>query len=324
MAHRTTPKATPLPWEMAKSFQLQVVKSCCDWAFSDISQPDSAMTRTVGIYSITMSPVLNVVLFGIDELGHKFHFQAILKLYDRRFGERLRMCLGEHVPHTAERELAFQSFVRRGMMDRFLRRREEVPEGEETQRPRGKKLEGSINLLDSPDTAQYFEVKGVILERVPGYPLNELPTSPLAPSNMVLWPGIVQAAVDAVHEVDSRGVLNNNCAPYNIVVNCRSHTPFIVYFASCDFKELLIQRWKDTGRMDDDDDPEIEYWEEVVTANNEGAIGAAMTARLRRMKGLELKIRYPNSQKILEDTKKSKGIESTKDRTGSSGWKIMY
>jgi hypothetical protein len=342
-----------------------------------------------------MSPVLNVVLFGFDDSGRRFHFQAILKLYDRRFGELLRRYRGEHVPHTAERELAFQAFVRRGMMDRFLRRGEEDLEAEDGQKQGGRleNIEGPISpqydpspqseyidlepsaefeaavwreceknfnceteayerlkdlqgksmprmyahvrlllpipnvpqdLLDSPDTARYFEVKGVILERVRGYPLYELPTSPRAPSDMELWSGIVQAAVDAVHEIDSRGVLNNNCSPYNIVVDSSSHTPFIIDFASCWFKEQLIQQWRDSGRMDDDDDPDIEYWEEVVTVNNEGAIGAVMTARLRQMKGLELNIRYPNSEKILEDMKRRKGIKSIKDRAGTSGWKRLY
>lgn len=384
-----TPTVTPLPWEKAKSFKLQVLRSCCDWPFSGGSQPDSVLT--VGIYSVTMSPVLNVVLFGFDDSGRRFHFQAVLKLYDRRFGERLRRYRGEHVPHTAERELAFQSFVRRGMMARFLRQGAEDPEVGDEQRqgaktpedlvsaqlplsPRNKdskpnaEFEAAVweeceknfncetqayerlkdlqgksmprmyahvrlllpipnvpqDLLDSPDTARYFEVKGVILERVPGYPLYDLPTSHLAPSNMELWAGIVQAAVEAVHEIDSRGVLNNNCSPYNIVVNCNSHTPFIIDFASCWFKEQMIQQWKENGRMDDDDDPDIEYWEEVVTANNEGAIGEVMTARLRQMKGLELNIRYPNSEKILEDMKRSKGIESIKDRAGTSGWKKLY
>ncbi|EAQ83994.1 hypothetical protein CHGG_10398 [Chaetomium globosum CBS 148.51] len=333
-----------------------------------------------------MSPVLNVVLFGSDDSGHKFHLQAVLKLYDRRFGERLRRYRGEHVPHTMERELAFQSFVRRGMMNRFLGRQEEDFEAEDGQNQRGKfektekpislqydlepdaefeaavweecernfncetqayerlkDLQGKLiprmyahvrllspipnvphDLLDSSDTARYFEVKGVILQRVAGYPLYDLPTSPQAPSDMGLWPDIVQAAVDAVHMIDRRGVLNTNCAPYNIVVDSHSHTPFIIDFASCRFKERLIQQWRDNGRMGDDDDPEIEYWEEVVTVNNEGAIGVAMAARLRQMKGLELSIRYPNSQKILEDMKRSKGIESAKDRAGTSGWKILY
>ncbi|KAH6622810.1 hypothetical protein F5144DRAFT_495948 [Chaetomium tenue] len=342
-----------------------------------------------------MSPVLNIVLFGSDDSGHKFHFQAVLKLYDRRFGERLRRYRGEHVPHTVERELAFQSFVRRGMMDRFLGGKEEGLEAEggqnqggkldETGKPislqddlpphnecidlepnaefeaavweecernfncetqayeRLKDLQGKLiprmyahvrlvspipnvphDLLNSSDTAQYFEVKGVILQRVAGYPLYELPTSPQAPSDMGLWPDIVQAAVDAVHTIDRRGVLNNNCAPYNIVVDSRSHTPFIIDFASCWFKERLIRQWRDNGVMGDDDDPDIEYWEKVVTVNNEGAIGAVMAARLRQMKGLELNFRYPNSQKILEDMKRSKGIESTKDRAGTGGWKILY
>ncbi|KAK4032092.1 hypothetical protein C8A01DRAFT_41469 [Parachaetomium inaequale] len=86
---------------------------------------------TVGIYSVTMSPVLNVVLFGTAESGAPFHFQAVLKLYDRRFGTSLQRHRYQHVPHTAEREADFQAFVRQGRMDYFLKKQEEEEEEED-------------------------------------------------------------------------------------------------------------------------------------------------------------------------------------------------
>lgn len=59
-------------------------------------------------------------------LNRKSHVQAILKLYDRRFGtSRRRDLQGRHVPHTPAREAAFRKFVREGKMAGFLRRLEE-------------------------------------------------------------------------------------------------------------------------------------------------------------------------------------------------------
>ncbi|AEO61935.1 hypothetical protein MYCTH_2121696 [Thermothelomyces thermophilus ATCC 42464] len=298
---------------------------------------------TLIIHGVTISPVLNVVLFGTTELGTPFHFQAILKLYDHRFGEHLRMRHWKHVPHTAAREADFQSYVRQGKMGRFLHRKEEdsydndiedADDGDgdcersfksETEAyERLKDLQGKLiprmfahvrlvmpfpdtprDLLESPETARFLEVKGVIVDFIRGYPLSQRHTDHRAPQNVEDWQDIVQAAVDAVHEIDSRGVLNRDCSPRNMVVDFRTQTPFIIDFAN-------------------HDDSEIEYWEEVVTTNNEGAIGAVMTQKLRRLKGLELAIQYANSEKILEEMKRRKGVKSSKDRTDSSGWKILH
>ncbi|KAL2179848.1 uncharacterized protein P884DRAFT_283048 [Thermothelomyces heterothallicus CBS 202.75] len=291
---------------------------------------------TLIIHSVNMSPLLNVVLFGTTELGTPFHFQAILKLYDRRFDEHLRMRHWKHVPHTAAREADFLSCVRQGKMGRFLHRKEEdsydndiedADDGDgdcersvkcETEAyERLKNLQGKLitrmfahvrlvmpfsdtprDLLESPETTRFFEVKGVIVDFTCGYPLSQLLTDHRAPQNVEDWQDILQAAVDAVHEIDSRGVLNTDCSPRNVVVDFRTRTPFIVAV------DWILGRSRET-------------------TNNEGAIGAVMAQKLRRMKGLDLAIQYSNSERILEETKRRKGVKSSKDRTDSSGWKII-
>ncbi|KAK4242090.1 hypothetical protein C8A03DRAFT_40512 [Achaetomium macrosporum] len=328
-------------------------------------------------HSVTTSPVLNFVLFGTTESGSRSYFQAVLKLYDRRFGVGLRDYRYTHVPHTAEREAAYQSFVRQGKMGPFLRGLDERDKEDHIVMPvcqtldntdpeysakfeaalwrecednfnreteayeRLKDLQGRTiprmyahvrvmlqasdvpqDLLNSPETARYFEVKGVLLQFIPGYTLSHLPTSPLAPPEPEKWQAIIQAAVDAVHEIGRRGVLHRSAAPHNVVVNSRTQTPYIVDFANCDFKDRMIKLWKEIGRLDDDDDGEIEYWENVVTQNNEQAIGGLMAARLQRAKGVKLDIKYPDCDRILRDLKRSRGVEFDPD--SDSVWKILH
>ncbi|KAK3304587.1 uncharacterized protein B0T15DRAFT_568372 [Chaetomium strumarium] len=370
--------ATSLPYREGMSLRLQVLRSFGDWPFS--GQSILSKTLIAGIYSVTRSSVLNFVLFGNAESGSRPPLQAVLKLYDRRFGTRLRDYRYRHVPHTAEREAAYHSFVRQGKMGAFLRELDEKeketnlimpawhflddcgPENSENSAKyeaimwrecesnfnreteayeRLKDVQGTTiprmyahvrlvlqdpdmpqDLLGSPDTARYFEVKGVLLQFIPGHTLSQLHTSPLALLEPEKWQAIIQAAVDAVHEIDKRGVLNMSVAPHNVVVNSRTQTPYIVDFGNCDFKDRMIKLWKESGRMDDDDDEEIEYWERVVTQNNGQAIGGAMAARLQRAHGVKLDIKYPDCAMILKDLKRSRGVESDED--SDSGWKIMH
>lgn len=39
-------------------------------------------------------------------------------------------------------------------------------------------------------------------------------------------------------------------------------------------------------------DPEIEYWDGVRDSDNTGAIGAVMTTKLQRQRGIKIEIRY--------------------------------
>lgn len=154
-------------------------------------------------------------------------------------------------------------------------------------------------LLDEPEIAPYFEVYGIILERITGYNLIDMPMSALSPENTKLWPGIVQSAVDAVHEINKRGVLMRDCGPRNVVVDKRSQTPFVVDLAQCDFKYKLIEEWREYGRHEKEGwDPDTEYCDQLRLASNHGEVGVVMTTLLRRSAGLDLVIRYPKYEKV--------------------------
>ena len=170
----------------------------------------------------------------------------------------------------------------------------------------------SQDLLQS-QMARSFEVKGIILEFIPGYDLRDISTSPLAPPSHK-WSGIVQSAVDAVHEINRRGLIMDDCAPRNVIIDQRSQRPFIIDLAQCSCKDEIIEEsekiseWDEaeTGESSEEDgvwDPDVEYWEQVIGADNPGAIGAVMAQRLLRDNGIKLNIKYPDVEKLLNDIK---------------------
>ncbi|KAF8202518.1 hypothetical protein BJ912DRAFT_842750 [Pholiota molesta] len=156
----------------------------------------------------------------------------------------------------------------------------------------------SADAPPEPQTARYLEVKGVLLELIPGYNLWDLPTSPLAPADPETWPDIVQSAVDAAHDINRRGVIMQDCGPRNVVVDERAQTPFIIDLAQCCFRDKMIEAWEEAGEAsgeeDEDWDPDVEYWERVMGFDNPGAIGAVMTTILLQTKGMKLDIKYPD------------------------------
>lgn len=94
--------------------------------------------------------------------------------------------------------------------------------------PRDNILSCPPDLLERPETRQYLEVKGILMELVDGYELSELHFSPAAPSDPGSWKDIVQAAVDGAHEINRHGVLMHDSSMYNVMVDKKSHHPFIV------------------------------------------------------------------------------------------------
>ena len=61
------------------------------------------------------------------------------------------------------------------------------------------------------EAACYFDVRGILLERIDGYCLEDLTLGPL-PSNLRKWHQIIQSAADAAHEIENRGVIMDDCA----------------------------------------------------------------------------------------------------------------
>lgn len=155
------------------------------------------------------------------------------------------------------------------------------------------------------EMAPYLEVKGILLERISGYSLWDLHISPLAPQDPAAWRLIVQAAIDAAETINSHGVRMDDSSPHNVVVDQRTQTPFIIDFAQCGFKEELIAMWEgldegDKASFQDEFDPnwewnaEAHWWQQLHTVGNPTAIGAVAAMRVKREKGIELSLQYPD------------------------------
>lgn len=353
---------TLLPYVPGKPLRLQVL-----WGRRGMDLGQS-VTATMSLpISISMSPVMAVTINR--ESGPPL--QAMLKLYDRRFGWNLRRVGGEPMLHRPSDEAAFQSFIRQGKMTPFLHELEEdkkasliplSPSGYRDNTPDGSarfeaalwqecnahfeceteayarlsdlqgesipRMYAHVRLVPStsavpedllqPQTARYFEIKGVLLERIPGYNMRKMATSPEALLDPSAWPGVVQSAVDAAHAINQRGVLMDDCAPRNVVVDRCSLTPFIIDLAQCSFKDKMVEAWEARGEDGEDEgeegeegedwDPDVEYWHIAGTRDNPGAIGAVM-ARMLRKKGITLDIRYPDIDKLIGSIKHSKNMK---------------
>jgi hypothetical protein len=319
---------------------------------------------------MTMSPVLDVTI--PSRHGPPIHH--VLKLYDRRFGSSLRTDYDPRlVPHTQAHEVAFQSFVKRGMMAEFLGQLKEADEAEESPPLASRKfldnttngcakyeaarwrecnehfrsetkaykrlanLQGkslprmvaSIRLVAvgdkfisapaniPPQAAFYFEVRGILLERIDGYNLADMTTSSLAPpsDNLMKWGQIIQSAIDMAHEINRQGIIMQDCAPRNVVVDKQSQTPHIVDLAQCLFRGELTKLWQKWRRHEDDGwDPYVEYWKQVASWDNTGGIGAVMVHRVEKATGVKLDIKYPDCTAIISGIQAKKAAAAERRR----------
>ncbi|KAL7960281.1 hypothetical protein V8C34DRAFT_312814 [Trichoderma compactum] len=246
------------------------------------------------ILDITMSSVMCVTI--TLNSGQDIH--AVLKLYDRRFGQAL-----------------FESFVRRNAISPFLtqlaqdQERELVPiqphhhldgdnfEGSEkyeatlwkdcddmfhcetkayellkdlqgTEAPRllaavrlvdtGSSIPS--DLIDGPD-AKYWDVDGILLQFIPGVHLINLDNSSI---DVRKWPILVQRSVDLVYDINANDVVMMDCSPRNVIVNQQSQQPFVIDFAQCWFKHE-IEMWESGNEEEDEEDGKDEEKEDEVT-----------------------------------------------------------
>ncbi|KAJ4404702.1 hypothetical protein N0V82_010445 [Gnomoniopsis sp. IMI 355080] len=315
-------------------------------------------------------------------------FDAILKLYDRRFGTTLRDGLQrDRLTHTAAKESLFQDSVRSGAISRVLRqiedddrvqvfrttgsadvdgtaagyvkyeanrwrKCEELFAQEAKAYTRLSNLQGKVipqmyahvrlaapqeaavtvpvDLLERHETAQYFQVKGILIQRIFGCDLYDLPVSKIAPPDPKEWQGIVQAAIDGAHSVNCQGVCMEDCSPWNVVVEETSRRPFLVDLAQCQFRDEMFAELEDsssedeegedqdaknqqagdkysgTGSDESDWDPDVAYWEAVRNSNGTAALGQGMARRLRDTKGIGIVPEYPDYKGIIAGIKSEK------------------
>ncbi|KAL6824267.1 hypothetical protein J3E69DRAFT_287188 [Trichoderma sp. SZMC 28015] len=101
----------PLPYVAGASLRLEITQNYQDLPFPQVTT--ASITR---VLDITMSSVMCVTI----TLDSGQDVQAVLKLYDRRFGMDLRDCNEVHLPLTTAKQALFESFVRRSAIGPFL------------------------------------------------------------------------------------------------------------------------------------------------------------------------------------------------------------
>ncbi|KAF4460295.1 serine threonine- kinase fnkB [Fusarium albosuccineum] len=297
--------------------------------------------------------------------------QAILKLYDRRFGTHLRISDGKYAPCKTADEDAYQSFLRQGKMEPFIHELEEEnrnsliplsacdfndgsPDGTaryeaalwyEANEHFNNESQAYAQLADlqgtsiprvyahvrlasprcnsealqnqlQPDTENYLDVNGVLMETITGCSLWDLPNSAAAPEDEGKWSTIIQQAVDAAHEINKRGLLLEDSGPRNVMINQSSQKPFIVDFAQCHFKDKLFRLWEEIsldGEEGDEDEwnLEIEYWMRVRSSNNPASIGLVMGMRLLKTNGMKVDVNYPDYEAIISNLKRQLADEKS-------------
>ncbi|OAA41254.1 hypothetical protein NOR_05332 [Metarhizium rileyi] len=281
------------------------------------------------VCSVTVSPVMEVQL----RMPNGFR-TAILKLFDRRFGEFRK----QH-PYNQQAEAAWQDCVRSGLAKRLLenlrldeyrvrnaRFQEDVDDTNEQED--GDEDEAEVDDVDNVDdlgeweaiiyhTAQkhytnevraygelkqlqgrcipgfiesviysssaapadlpvdYFQVPGILLECIHGFPLSELTTN--IPNQPFLWEKVVEGAIDVVREVNMMGVVHYDCQPRNMLVAEMGHGAFQSYlidFAQCAFRA----DYKNTDNVDD----EGGFAHIVHQADNHGGIAVLINQRVKK------------------------------------------
>ncbi|KAL6816929.1 hypothetical protein V8C40DRAFT_254137 [Trichoderma camerunense] len=101
----------PIPYVAGASLRLEITQNYQDLPLTRVTT--ASITR---VLDITMSSVMCVTI----TLDSGQDVQAVLKLYDRRFGVDLRDYRMVHLPLTTKREALFESFVRRNAIGPFL------------------------------------------------------------------------------------------------------------------------------------------------------------------------------------------------------------
>ncbi|OAA64750.1 Protein kinase-like domain protein [Niveomyces insectorum RCEF 264] len=168
----------------------------------------------------------------------------------------------------------------------------------------------------------YFDTKAVLLEYIPGPSLHDLPFSDISrrsadPTHTCQV--VVQEAVNTVHEINRRGMVLSDCSPFNALVDQRTQRAVIIDFAQCEFRDQLIDFYINVQHDNEEPgwDPDVAYWDLAFCTDNPGAIGAVMTLRCRRDKGMHLAIQYPDRVKIEQD------IESKTSRWDKDGYHLQ-
>ncbi|KAL8916615.1 MAG: hypothetical protein Q9172_006230, partial [Xanthocarpia lactea] len=258
----------------------------------------------------TLSCVMEVnVLAGLSSIKQAKH--SILKLFDWRYATQLRQD-NEVDPWTPDHEDKYRAFVEDGGAAKFISYLEDDDDTDDGQLwdtaenetylfdhcrdLHSCEVEAYSHLRDLQgknipqffaDVSFYafsiqnalFEVRGILLELIPGYSLADL-AEYAHPSS---WQRICDEAVCTINLISDHGVLNEDVKPRNVLIRTQGKDSedevVVIDFAQCRFREM--------------DQSEASWIHEKWEEDEEGAIGYVMAHKLKGA------VRYRPSHRFL-------------------------
>jgi serine/threonine protein kinase len=215
-----------------------------------------------------------------------------LKIYDRQFSPELRE-FKETGPATTLSEDEYTGFLRLGSMSQFMVDYEEngqwayddwdVPQREayfyaEATKMHDIELEVYDRLVDLQGThvpkfladvrltpqhaatgldenlAKYTEIKAILIEYIPGFPLADLVKRPPESD----WPAICNQAIEAARKMIDHDFINLDLSPRNMLLHRDEELKYrvcFIDFAQCRFRDLSDsdEVWRERKRQTDEE-----------------------------------------------------------------------
>lgn len=331
---------TPCPYEEGMPMNLAITRTS-----SDEIQTDHLTATITKVHSMTMSPVVEIAFATTSGATKK----AVLKAFDRRFGQSFRHVRGipgmspdleRYLSHTNAVEKIWRDYVRddkaktlfeeikalnerddilppcpeeflEGMAPEFIARYEGALQYQalrffdleteayarlsDLQGQGIPKLLAHVRICVEPysgleleetdtDSAKFFHINGIIMDRIDGFRLADLASSPLPTDK---WEGTLQRTIDIATKINMKGVILGDCRPGNVLVETLSGMPFIHDFAQS-------HTW-------DTNDEDFGF---VVCENqNPRRVVSSLVNRLQKEKEIELNLVYPVLHELVGLTK---------------------
>ncbi|KAF4448948.1 heterokaryon incompatibility protein [Fusarium austroafricanum] len=94
---------------------------------------------------------------------------------------------------------------------------------------------------------EYEAVHGILLDYIPEWKVETLCGRGAIPTTQEAWTSIMQKAVDATFEFNQRGIILQDCSPFNVIVHAWMFEPFFIDFATVLFKDKMVRELVESG-----------------------------------------------------------------------------
>ncbi|KAI9714547.1 MAG: hypothetical protein M1812_006352 [Candelaria pacifica] len=140
------------------------------------------------------------------------------------------------------------------------------------------------------DTAKYFEIPGLLMEYIDGFPMSEIDA--YAPSES--WQAVIDDGLEIVNHLTDHGVLNRDTKPRNILVRKADN--------EAGYKAIMIDFGLGSIRDPSKPDGDLQWRYDKWSEDEQGAIGVVMEGTLKKIKPGVVKFveKYgPSNQRFL-------------------------